>query len=349
MRNDTLAIALVVVLVLVASGIFLLQAPSTPYDDGYPKIYIRSDGSVEPSTTPINRNGNLYTLQADIKVYKLIVEKNNMTLDGNSFSIIITSPNGSKGGPGLGSLELNNVQNVTLRNIETNFLDSSSNKIYSRTRLIFESSSFCESLNNQGHSILIRNCHNILVSKNNFSQSLEPTVQITNSRDCTISSCSIYNIALNSSHHNSILNNNMTMLKHVALIIDDSNSNLLFGNQFRLTGQLFKISGYSDKNLLAGNYIQAAVHQDPALICSGVNTFYHNNFFDFYWSKNLTSTQNIWDNGFEGNYWNDYHGTDSNHNGIGDTPHLIDTNNQDRYPLIEPLNLSLEPQPPLPL
>jgi parallel beta-helix repeat protein len=43
---------------------------------------------------------------------------------------------------------------------------------------------------------------------------------------------------------------------------------------------------------------------------------------------------NVWDNGIEGNYWSDYNGTDSDHNGIGDTPYIIDENNQDNYPLM---------------
>lgn len=43
---------------------------------------------------------------------------------------------------------------------------------------------------------------------------------------------------------------------------------------------------------------------------------------------------NIWDNGTTGNYWSNYNGTDNNGDGIGDTPYVIDHNNQDNYPLM---------------
>ncbi len=48
---------------------------------------------------------------------------------------------------------------------------------------------------------------------------------------------------------------------------------------------------------------------------------------------NTTEPPHSWDNGREGNFWSDYNGTDSNHDGIGDTPYTIDILNQDRYPL----------------
>lgn len=52
---------------------------------------------------------------------------------------------------------------------------------------------------------------------------------------------------------------------------------------------------------------------------------------------------NEWDNGFEGNYWSGYNGTDlysgpyqnqTGSDGTGDTPFVIDSNNTDRYPLM---------------
>jgi hypothetical protein len=73
------------------------------------------------------------------------------------------------------------------------------------------------------------------------------------------------------------------------------------------------------------------------------NVIYNDNFennrvfqvygFDYY--------TNTWDNGYPsgGNNWSDYNGTDSNDDGIGDTPYVISVYNTDRYPLMAPCSM----------
>jgi len=72
------------------------------------------------------------------------------------------------------------------------------------------------------------------------------------------------------------------------------------------------------------------------ILIGSLNKIFHNNFINNTVHAIImeASYGNVWDNGCEGNYWSDYNGTDSNGDGIGDTPYVIDSNNQDNYPLM---------------
>ena len=73
---------------------------------------------------------------------------------------------------------------------------------------------------------------------------------------------------------------------------------------------------------------------------SNLNTIYHNNFV-----KNdvqaVDTIGNLWSQFGQGNYWDDYKGSDTNNNDIGDTSYIIQENiSEDEYPLIKPLTLA---------
>jgi peptide/nickel transport system substrate-binding protein len=75
-------------------------------------------------------------------------------------------------------------------------------------------------------------------------------------------------------------------------------------------------------------------------ISSHSNRFFHNNLIQNTVQVYVTASgyPNVWDDGpiSGGNYWSDYAGVDVNHDGIGDPPYIIDVDNQDDYPLMEP-------------
>jgi parallel beta-helix repeat protein len=52
-----------------------------------PAFTIKSDGSVDPPTAPIHRDGDVYTLTDDIVGYSIIVQKDEVTIDGGGYTL----------------------------------------------------------------------------------------------------------------------------------------------------------------------------------------------------------------------------------------------------------------------
>lgn len=117
-----------------------------------------------------------------------------------------------------------------------------------------------------------------------------------------------------------------------------------------------------DSNTITNNYIA----RNEEGIFFGVNQpgnaplniiLTHNSFVDnavhfsgcFCEDYNTTEAVHTWDDGEEGNYWSNYNGTDADENGIGDTPYVIDVQNKDRYPLMQPTATPPNPFPKLPV
>ncbi|MEM2912351.1 MAG: NosD domain-containing protein [Candidatus Bathyarchaeia archaeon] len=121
------------------------------------------------------------------------------------------------------------------------------------------------------------------------------------------------------------------------------NSNIISGN--RIENNIVGIRlGYGTKgNIIFRNNITNNKYGIQLWEASN-NTFHHNLFINNtvqVYDASVVSPHyvspsvNTWDNGVECNYWSDYNGTDNNRDGIGDTPYIIDENNQDNYPLMK--------------
>ena len=158
------------------------------------------------------------------------------------------------------------------------------------------------SVDDAGQVILV-GCDNIMVENLNLSrasvgvQLLETNNSIISGDNLTANNC--YGIWLISSFNNSINGNNITN-NYYGIYFDFSTGNKVYNNFINNTFQVFSYQ-----------------------------------------------STNVWDNGYPsgGNYWSDYDGTDlysgpyqnqSASDGICDTPYVIDANNMDNYPLMNP-------------
>jgi hypothetical protein len=82
-----------------------------------PKITIDSDGNITPATDVISRNGNVYTFIDDLEGYAVSIERSNIVFNGAGHTIHTPPPEADKNPAGAG-LTLNNVNNVTVKNLE---------------------------------------------------------------------------------------------------------------------------------------------------------------------------------------------------------------------------------------
>lgn len=92
----------------------------------------------------------------------------------------------------------------------------------------------------------------------------------------------------------------------------------------------------SNQNIIAKNLITNASATGVLLENCKSNILYHNNFINNTIQVNSSNSISIWDNSYEGNYWSNYAGSDMDGDGIGDTPYVIDSENMDSYPLMNP-------------
>jgi len=272
-------------------------------------IYIRADGSVE-GTNKIQREGNVYTLTDNIINQSIVVERFNIVIDGAGYIIQGT---GAKTGVERG-IQIANPYNATIR---TN---------YDVTVTNITIQGFYEGIcvfGFWGNKI-----DGMIIAGNNLTNNY---------------------IGIKFDSYSSYINNTII-------------GNYVIANRFGIQ-ILMGHSGDVGNNQIVGNQIannDIGMHflwkgdfyswkPNPFYMN---NSIYNNNFISN--NQNVVNGHiiftpdcaNVWDNGATGNYWNDYNGTDNDNDGIGDTPYVIDGNNQDNYPLMNPVDISVIPEFP---
>jgi len=156
----------------------------------------------------------------------------------------------------------------------------------------------------------------------NGGESPQSGIQIASCIRNTIRDCVIRNnglgIYLHKSNDSVIVGNKIVDSSWVGIYVRDSNNNDIHDNII------------ADNVWLGGIYI--------ATLSSTFNKLCRNNFINNSMNAQSLGSNTKWDNGAEGNYWDDYSGVDSNGDGIGDTSYTF-FNDVDEYPLMEPWSL----------
>jgi nitrous oxidase accessory protein len=139
-----------------------------------------------------------------------------------------------------------------------------------------------------------------------------------------------------------VVSNNTILSSDTGIMLGGRSSNsTLIDNVIKRNSWGIYLQGTTN-NTITGNDIRdnsLGIYMDGQ--CN-YTQFYYNDFINNSRQVNNRAASRslpiYWDNGYPsgGNYWSDYNGTDADGDEIGDTPYIIDENNQDNYPLMSP-------------
>jgi parallel beta-helix repeat protein len=297
--------AFMIILASVSSALPKVQSAQTSGT-----IYIRADGSVDPSTAPMFSIDNVtYAFTRNIGD-QIVVERSKIIIDGEGYTL-----QGS--GSGYGLSLFGSISNVTMRN--TNIKG-------------FELGIWLRSSSN--HSIvkntITNNAAGIWVTESSSNNNI---------RENNITANSGYGILLGDGCSNNGLFRNNVSKNDFGIVLGGSLYDTIVENSIGANEEDgIWLSDSSNYNSIIGNNITANNRNGIGLRWSSNNSIYHNNFIDNKVCAYIeySGYPNVWNNGYPsgGNYWSDYAGADANHDGIGDTAYVIDASNIDYYPLM---------------
>jgi parallel beta-helix repeat protein len=302
------AVVTLILIGLMTLGSVCIQPIKADYQGS---ITINADGSISPSTAPIQQTGDTYTLTGDV-VGSISVLRSNMTFDGNGYSIIGLSLGHGPGGLSVGCNYyssppmLTGASNVTVKN------------------LIIKDSVFGILLSNASHTIVVNNT--ITGTGNGYLSMDQETA----------------GIYVSGGNSNTIMRNTLSNNYNGMLFVRTTN-NLIVANSITNCSNSYGFSAFgilfweaSNNTIYHNNFINntGQAYSGITIAAAGVAPLAKNN----------------WDNGYAGNYWSDYQTkypnvTEVDASGIGDTPYVIDAANVDNYPLMEPFEAPPEPTP----
>lgn len=142
-------------------------------------------------------------------------------------------------------------------------------------------------------------------------------------------------ILLVNSANNLLENSNITDNGYYGIYLIDSSYNTIKNNTIA-NNYVEGIAVVSSTGNIVSNNTIKDNNTGIYLLESNNNHIYQNNFINNTRQAVNKDSTNVWDYGYPsgGNYWSDYTGEDTDGDGIGDTPYIIDDENQDNYPLM---------------
>jgi parallel beta-helix repeat protein len=151
-----------------------------------------------------------------------------------------------------------------------------------------------------------------------------------------------YGIYLLRSDNNSI-HANCVETSGTGIQLAESSNNTVFQNMITANGEGIGFGSGGTNNTVYQNLI-AENGYAFTFWASSHNTLYKNTVSNNTNQVHTWLSSNNWDYDSRGNYWSNYNGTDSDGDGIGDTPYTIATSPEnygdaDNYPLMEPVEI----------
>ena len=263
-------------------------------------IYIRADGSIDPSTAPISTVDNVIYTFTDSIYDSIVVEKNNIAIDGDKHWVQGTGADESKG------IDLSGRTNVAVRNTQiTNFYYGI--YLYSSSGNIIRDNNMT---NNRGDGIKLSVSSENSIIGNNMTNNLD-------------------GIGLVDSEDNRIFENNVSDNTSSGIYLWRSNNNRIVWNEVEFNNLGIWL-GESSNNFVCHNNF-ADNSQQSSIYSLGYSNV---------WNDVYPSCGNYWDNYAIVDSYRGPNQDQPGSDGILDTEYFIDENNTDNYPLVNPCVLA---------
>lgn len=155
----------------------------------------------------------------------------------------------------------------------------------------------------------------VLIAQNNVTQNFDWCIYVTNSSNIVM-------------RGNNIADN----LEGVR--IENSTGIVFSDNNVTNDYSGVHVSNCSSSTFVGNNFSSNSIY-GIRFARSNNSLIFHNNFAgNLQHVSNSGGSVNSWDDSAEGNFWSNYTGSDTDLDGIGNTPQLIGTNNVDHHPLM---------------